>query len=122
MRSIAFERFDYGLDLRKGQSTSDANRLRVLKNGYTSEGRTIRKRPGLTRVGSLEAGTVGLFAGGGKLNTFYGGDGTVTHANPLFQAHNVKHPTIPSEPIVAVHYADMFNGYLYVSAEYENAM
>jgi len=64
--TIAFERFDYGLDLRKGPSTSDANRLRVLRNAYTTEGRTIRKRPGLTKIATLEAGTEGLFAGKGK--------------------------------------------------------
>ena len=42
-KSISFERFDFGLDLRKGPSTSDANRLRVLKNGYTSEGGMLRR-------------------------------------------------------------------------------
>lgn len=119
-KSIAFERFDFGLDLRKGPSTSDANRLRVLKNGYTSEGRTIRKRPGLSHITTLESGTVGLFAGGGKLNTFYGGTGTITHANTLFNAHNIRHKTSASTPVSKMHFADMFNGYLYCSAEYED--
>lgn len=53
-KTITLDRFDFGLDLRKGLSTSDANRLRVLKNGYTTEGRTIRKRPGTTKIATLE--------------------------------------------------------------------
>lgn len=119
-RSISFDRFDYGLDLRKGQSTSDANRLRVLKNAYTTEGRTIRKRPGTTKVATLESGTTGLFAGGGKLNTFYGGTGTITHANTTFQAHNVRHPTTAALALSKVHYGDFFNGFLYAAVEYSN--
>jgi hypothetical protein len=117
-RSISFERFDFGLDLRKGASTSDANRLRVLKNAYTTEGRTIRKRPGTTLVATLEPGTTGLFAGNGKLNTFYGGTSTITHANSTFQAHNVQSPTTPALALTEVHYADVFNGYIYAAVEY----
>ena len=119
-RSITFERFDYGLDLRKGQSTSDANRLRVLKNAYTTEGRTIRKRPGTTKIATLESGTVGLFAGNGKLNTFYGGNTPITHANALFSAKNVKHPTNNALAVTSVHYADVFNGFLYAAVQYSN--
>lgn len=117
-KSITFERFDYGLDLRKGASTSDANRLRVLKNAYTTEGRTIRKRPGTTKIATLEAGTTGLFAGNGKLNTFYGTTGTITHANPLFQAHNTRSKTTPALAISKIHWADVFNGFMYAVIEY----
>lgn len=117
-KSITFERFDFGLDLRKGPSTSDANRLRVLKNAYVSEGRTIRKRPGTTKIATLEAGTTGLFAGGGKLQTFYGGTGTINHANTLFKSNNVRSPTNAALALSKVHYGDMFNGYMYASVEY----
>lgn len=117
-KTITFDRFDYGLDLRKGASTSDANRLRVLKNAYTTEGRTIRKRPGLTKIATLEAGTKGLFAGNGKLNTFYGGTTTINHANTLFKSNNVRSPTTPALLVSNVHYSDVFNGYMYASVEY----
>jgi len=117
-KSITFERFDYGLDLRKGASTSDANRLRVLRNAYTTEGRTIRKRPGLTKIATLEAGTTGLFAGNGKLNTFYGGNTPIVHANSLFSAKNVKSPINLALGLSKVHYADVFNGFLYAAVEY----
>lgn len=117
-RSITFDRFDYGLDLRKGQSTSDANRLRVLKNAFATEGRTIRKRPGTTKIATLEDGTTGLFAGNGKLNTFYGGTGTITHANTLFRANNARSPVTAGLGINYVHWADVFNGFLYASVQY----
>ncbi len=117
-KTITFDRFDFGLDLRKGASTSDANRLRVLKNAYTTEGRTIRKRPGTTLIATLEAGTTGLFAGNGKLHTFYGGTGTITHANPLFQANNIRSKTTASLALSTVYWADVFNGFMYVAAEY----
>lgn len=115
---ISFDRFDYGLDLRKGHSTSDANRLRVLKNAHATEGKTIRKRPGLTKIATLEAGTTGLFAGLGKLNTFYGGTGTITHANTLFSARSVRSPTTPALALSNVSYADVFNGYIYTAVTY----
>jgi len=117
-RNIVFERFDFGLDLRKGPSTSDANRMRVLRNAQVTEGRTLRKRPGTTKVATLEAGTTGLFAGLGKLNTFYGGNTPIVHANPLFAARNVKSPTTPALLLTEVYYGDVFNGFLYASVGY----
>lgn len=117
-KSITFDAFDFGLDKRKGASTSDANRLRVLTNAYVTEGKTIRKRPGLTKITTLETGTKGLFAGNGKLNTFYGGTTAITHANTLFTPHNVRSPTTPALLVSKVHYADVFNGFMYASVEY----
>lgn len=119
-KTISFDRFDFGLDLRKGLSTSDANRLRVLKNAHATEGRTIRKRPGTIKVATLEAGTTGLFSGNGKLNTFYGGTSVINHANTLFKANNVQHPTTASLQLSEVHYGDVFNGFMYTSVQYTN--
>lgn len=119
-KSISYDRFDFGLDLRKGLSTSDANRLRVLKNAHATEGRTIRKRPGTTKVATLEAGTTGLFAGNGKLNTFYGGTSPISHSNTLFKANNVQHNVNAALAVSKVHYGDVFNGFMYASVEYSN--
>jgi len=118
MPAITFDRFDFGLDLRKGPSTSDANRLRVLTNAYATTGRTIKKRPGTVKIADLEAGTVGLSAGKGKLNTFYAGASTITHADTTFEANKLLHPTTPALELSRMWYSDVFNGYLYVSAEY----
>lgn len=117
-QSITFDRFEAGLDLRKGATVSDANRLRVLKNAYITTGRAIRKRPCLTQVATLEAGTIGLKAGAGVLNTFYGAT-PVVHANPLFKANRVAHPSVATEP-TQVHYCNGFLGYLYAAVQYAN--
>jgi len=116
MPSITYDRFDGGFDLRKGASVSDANRLRQLINAYITTGRAIRMRPGLTSVATLETGTKGLVAANGKLNTFYE-SGTITHANSLFLANKVAHPSV-SQLVKKVHHADQFDGYIYASIEY----
>ena len=119
MPAITFSDFSSGLDLRKGASVSDASRLRVLKNAYVTTGKTIRKRPGLTFVATLEAGTTGLRAAAGKLNTFYA-VGSITHANTNFVANKVAHPTLPAIGVQRIQYADVFNGYIYTAVEYNN--
>ena len=119
MSAITFDKYDAGLDLRKGASVSDANRLRVLDNCYVTTGKTIRKRPGLTHVATLEAGTSGLRASGGKLNTFYA-QGSITHLDTRFVANKITHPTLPTMDVAKIHFADSFNGYIYVSAQYLN--
>lgn len=116
MGQITFDRFDLGIDLRKGASVSDANRLREMKNAYVTTGLATEKRPGFPKVADLEPGTKGLFAAFGKLHTFYG-EGAVVHANPLFQANKVQHST-GAEPVADVHFADVFNAYIYASVEY----
>lgn len=120
MGQITFDRFDLGIDLRKGASVSDANRLREMKNAYVTTGLATEKRPGLTKVADLEPGTKGLFAAFGKLHTFYG-EGTVVHANPLFQANLVPHSGGP-KAVIDVHFADVFNAFIYASVEYAGAL
>jgi hypothetical protein len=117
-RTVTYDRFEAGLDLRKGASVSDANRLRVLTNAYVTNGRAIKKRPCLSPVATLEPGTVGLKAGGGKLNTFYGST-PVSHANTLFRSNRVAHPDTATEPEL-IHYYDTFLGYGYAAVQYAN--
>lgn len=120
MGQITFDRFDLGIDLRKGASVSDANRLRQLKNAHVTTGLAVAKRPALTIVAELEAGTKGLFAAFGKLQTFYGA-GSVVHANPLFQANLVPHSSGPLA-VTDVHFADVFNAFIYASVEYAGGL
>ncbi len=118
MGSITFDRFDLGIDLRKGASVSDANRLREMKNAYVTTGLATQKRPGLVKVADLEPGTKGLFAAFGKLHTFYG-QGTITHANSLFQANKVPFSG-GARPVADVPFADVFNAYIYCAVQYDN--
>lgn len=116
MPSIHFDKFDLGIDLRKGASVSDANRLLEMKNAHVTTGLATQKRPGLTKVADLEPGTKGLFAAFGKLHTFYG-SGTITHANPLFQANKVEPPS-GSSVVADVPFADVFNAFIYCAVQY----
>ena len=116
MPSIHFDKMDLGIDLRKGPSVSDANRLLEMKNAHVTTGLAASKRPGLTRVADLETGTKGLFAAFGKLHTFYG-SGTITHANPLFQANRVAPPS-GSSVVTDVPFADVFNAFIYCAVQY----
>lgn len=118
MAQITFDRFDLGIDLRKGASVSDANRLLEMKNAYVTTGLATQKRPGLTLVQDLEPGTVGLGAAFGKLHTFYG-PGSVTHSNPLFEAHAVPFSDDSGRQLLDVPFFDVFNGKIYVATEYE---
>jgi len=118
MATITFGKFDLGIDQRKGAAVSDANRLREMKNAYVTTGLAAQKRPGLTKVAELEAGTKGLFAAFGKLHTFYG-DGTITHANPLFKANKVLFSG-GAQAVADVPFADVFNAFIYCAVEYAN--
>jgi len=73
-----------------------------------------QKRPGITLVQTLEAGTKGLFAAFGKLHTFYS-QGSITHANPLFQSHHIDFGS--GQVLKDVPYVDVFNAYIYVAAQ-----
>lgn len=116
VKAISFDRFDLGIDRRKGAAVSDANRLLEMKNAYVTTGLATQKRPGLAKVTTLEPGTRGLFAGLGKLHTFYG-QASLTHADPRFVAHKVAHPD-GERPVKDVWFTDIFNAYIYASVEY----
>lgn len=124
MPTITFGEWGLGLDLRKGPSTSDANRLRVLTNAYVTQGKTIRKRHGCQRVQRLQPGTVGLFAGLGKLNTFQ----MLSSAYPTAAVHTgtmVVNRVLTDEvgledggiKLREVMNCEPFNGFLYVVAK-----
>lgn len=89
----------------------------MLNNAYITAGRVIRKRPCLRQIARLEAGTIGLRAAGGVLNTFYS-QGSITHANTLFVAHKAVHPTTAALNPTVAHYGENFNNFLYAAVEY----
>lgn len=68
-RAITFDRFDAGIDLRKGHTVSDANRMRELLNCDVTNGLAIRKRPGLRKIKDVPTDSVGLFALDGEVKT-----------------------------------------------------
>jgi len=116
MPSITYDKFDVGLDRRKNITVADANRLYNLQNAYITKGKVIRKRSGLVRDNTLEAGTIGLISGGGKLNTFYE-SGTITHANTNYKPNRIAKSGSDAKQI---HFGDIFSGFLYVVVEYND--
>ncbi len=114
--NITFDRFEGGIDLRKGNSVSDANRMQEMVDAYVTSGLAVRKRPGLVKVTTLEPGTKGLFAAFGRLHTFYG-QGTLTHADSRFVAHKVAYSK-GEQAVKEVWFADVFNAFIYTAIEY----
>lgn len=118
MPQITYDVFDGGLDVRKSRDSSGANQLPVLTNAYVTKGKEIKKRPCLVKIAELEAGTVGLRSGLGKLNTFYG-QGTIVHGDTRFQANFCPHPTNALADVTKVHALEVFEGFLYAAVEYD---
>lgn len=78
MPTLTVDRFEIGIDRRKGRVASDANRLWDAKNVYVNNGRHLTKRPGLTYIGAFSGDGVGLFSAKGYLNDFQKGTGSAT--------------------------------------------
>jgi hypothetical protein len=114
---LTFDDFAGGLDVRPAAALSKPNICRVLQNCYITTGKSIKKRPCLEFVVTLEAGTVGLKAFGGKLNTFYGQGATITHADTRFIARRLPHHTSGAAP-TKIHFCDHYNALMYACAEY----
>lgn len=125
MPTITFNQWGFGLDLRKGPSTSDANRLRVLRNAYVTDGKTVRKRPGCVKVMTLTPGTIGLSAGLGRLNTFQEvgtGFPNVSYPPTSIVQNNLLNQSYSGQVASGIEYADTFNGFLYVVARVPNGL
>lgn len=117
MPALTFDRFEGGLDVRPAHALANAKILRGLTNAYISTGRSIKKRPCLELIATLEAGTVGLKTIGTKLATFYGTGAAINHADTRFQAYRVPHWTSGAAP-TKIHFCDAFNALPYIVAEY----
>lgn len=117
MATITYERFENGLDRRIDKRAADANRMVVLDNAYVTTGRRLRKRPALTRVTQLTAGTVGLVAAPDKLVTFHdGAPGSIAHADSRFLAESI--PGSSGAALLRVPMGLIYNGFVYASAQY----
>lgn len=117
MPEITYKKWDAGLDVRQGESVADANRLRILQNAYITNGKVPKKRPALDEAYGLGPNTHGLTQLDGKLQVFY----DVKHPQPTVPAGVQINAlsSVPGSPdIRRIHYAQHFNGYLYVVAEY----
>lgn len=125
MPSITYDRWEVGMDRRKGRGVSDANKLWNLKNAYINTGWVPQKRPGSTKIKTLsggETGTVGLVPYDGSLHVFHGtAQNSVAAGGGIgFTMHMLPHPGGAAVTLDKIHDYEIFNGYIYVAGEYSN--
>lgn len=120
MASTVLQNLAGGINRMRERAGVRADQFYDVVNMYPTTARRLRRRPGFTLVAALEAGTKGLVGANGVLNTFYS-TGTIVHANNLFLANKVPHPTNTLRTVSVVHYGKLFLGALYVVIEYDDA-
>jgi hypothetical protein len=120
MPAITFQDFSGGLDRRLPVTVQDASRLWILRNAYITTGKRIKKRRGLKAIATTLSGTVGLAAVAGRLKTFANVNDVVT-ATPQVDVLYLSVPPglTAGQHLQRVYSADMFNGFVYVVAEYD---
>jgi hypothetical protein len=117
MPAITFQDFSGGLDRRLPITSQEANKLWALTNAYVTQGKRIRKRPGLLQVSTGLAGSVGLVSADGiNVNVFHTkGSGYVAPSSVV--AVGLDDPGFGAA-LSRIQYAELFDGFLYVVAYY----
>lgn len=119
MAAITYNDFSGGLDRRLPINVQESSRLWVLRNAYITQGKRIKKRPGLKLVATGLTGSVGLEAINGRLTVFAAkGAGYVPPGAVNSIELNIYNPASVPTTFLGVLYADIFQGYPYVVAEY----
>lgn len=118
MPAISYADFSGGLDRRLDIKVQEANRLWVLRNGYVTLGKRIRKRPGLKLEASGLDGSFGLEAISGRLKVFV--DRGASFSPPAIADKIELDVPVPlaGQALKRIHYGDIFQAYPYVVAEY----
>lgn len=120
MPAITFADFSGGLDRRLPVTVQDASRLWILRNAYITTGKRIKKRPGLSKIADGLDGSVGLCAAAGRLKVFVNTNQVFYHpvqVDPV--ALTVPAGLIGGQKLSRVYAAEVFNGFLYVVADYD---
>ena len=134
MEVITFDRFEGGIDLRKADQVSDANRLVECKNAYITTGFAVKKRPGLDKLTAtpLPSDYKGFFvfagqahvvshlspSGGPVLHGYGISTGTTGKVNAAITVHKLTNPDDAADAISIVWDAQVFNNQLYIVVEY----
>lgn len=120
MPAITYDSFDGGLDRRLPINVQQANKLWVLRNAFTTLGKRIKKRPGLVKVTAGLVGSLGLESVSGELKVFVDRGASFTAPSGVGVVELDKPASAAGSALVAVHYAEIFSGFVYVVAEYAN--
>lgn len=118
MPAITYGDFSGGLDRRLPINVQDASRLWVLREAYVTLGKRIKKRPGLRKVAEGLTGSFGLENVSGRLKVFVDRGASFTPP-ALVDAIELDVPSwATGQTLAAVHYADIFSGFVFAVAEY----
>ena len=136
MEVITFERFEGGIDLRKADQVSDANRLVECKNAYITTGFAVKKRPGLDKLTATSVPSTCkgffVFAGVGHLVSHIGPSGvpslsgygvsaaTTGKVTPVMTWHELPNPDDAADEVAIIWDAQVFNNQLYIVVEYDS--
>lgn len=119
MPAITYQDWSGGLDLRLPLGVQDANKLYRLQNAYVTSGKKLRKRPGLKAAYTGLTGSVGLQAINGTL-TVFASNGSLFSPPSGVNLINLEdyNPLGGAVFLTDILYADTFEGFPYVVAQY----
>jgi len=118
MRQFALTTAKGGINRLRDKGGASKDSLYDLVNGYVTQTNSIKPRPGTRRAYSLPAGTKGMCAFHEKLHVF--SSDVVTSSDAMVVIDVLRHPDSPLLPLLEIHFAAPFLGYLYVVAEWLN--
>ncbi len=118
MRQFALTTAKGGINRLRDKGNASKDSLYDLLNGYVTQTNSIKPRPGTRLSYSLPTGTKGLCAFHEKLHVF--SSEVVTSLDAMVVINVLRHPTSPLLPLLEIHFAAPFLGYLYVAAEWLN--
>lgn len=118
MRREALTTIKGGLSRIRTKGAALKDNLFDLLNGYVTNARTVRVRPGTFLDQTLVTGTVGLTAFGGKFHVF--SNTSVVGLPSNYVLNVLKSPDNETFTITKIHFAEPFLGALYVSAEFSD--
>lgn len=117
MREVVLSTQKGGISRLREKGGASPETLYNLENAYVTTAKTIRQRPGMPTLFTLNPGTVGWASYAGQYYVF----ATSFIAQPAGVTCVVlKHPTITGLTLTKIHFAQTFLGRFYVSAEFSN--
>lgn len=118
MHQIVLSTQKGGISRLRDKGGASAETLFDLQNAYVTTAKTIKQRPGRTAFLTLNPGTVGLEAFDGQFYTFAAT--FVAQDDPRVTCVVLRHPTLPTQSLRKIHFAQPFLARFYVVAEFDN--
>lgn len=118
MRSVSLTSAKSGIQRLRDKAGARPDTLYDLENAYVTAALSVVPRPGTVLDHTLPAGTVGLTAFKGKKYVY--ASSQVTMTDDSYELIILKHPKDGAQPLVYIHFAEPFLGYLYVVGEFGN--